>query len=64
VKVPGKDFNIRISSLTDTELFSLIPALTALHQNLVGAAFNRLLHDLKSWKIERFGIDDLVAKIR
>jgi DNA helicase HerA-like ATPase len=64
VRVPGKDFNIRISSLTDTELFTLIPALTDLHQNLVGAAFNRLHHDLKSRKIERFGIDELVAKVR
>jgi hypothetical protein len=65
VRVPGKDFNIRISSLTDRELISLIPAIkeSDLQQNLVAFAFNKLMDDLKSRKIEKFVIDDLVAKI-
>jgi DNA helicase HerA-like ATPase len=66
VRVPGKDFNIRISSLTDREVISLIPAIkeSDLQQNLVGAAFNKLMDDLKGRKIEKFSIDDVVAKLR
>jgi hypothetical protein len=66
VRVPGKDFNIRISSLTDREVISLIPAIkeSDLQQNLVAAAFSKLMEELKGRKIEKFGIDDVVAKIR
>jgi DNA helicase HerA-like ATPase len=66
VKVPGEDFNIRISSLTERELINLIPAVkeSDLQQNIIAAAFNKLMEELKGEEVPRFGIDELVAKIR
>lgn len=66
VRVPGKDFNIRVSSLTERELISLIPAISDsnLQQNIVGAAFNKLMEELKDGTRDKFVIDDLVDKIR
>ena len=66
VKVPGEDFNIRISSLTERELINLIPAVkeSDLQQNIIAAAFNKLMEELnkKAKDVARFGVDELVAK--
>jgi DNA helicase HerA-like ATPase len=66
VKVPGVDFNIRVSSLTERELISLIPAVqeSDLQQNIVAAAFNELMDELADKTRDRFSIDDLVERIR
>lgn len=60
---PGKDFNIRISSLTDRELINLVPTDSDLHQNIITAAFMELQDELKSQKREKFLIKDLVNKV-
>ena len=66
VRVPGKDFTIRISSLTERELINLIPAVreSDLQQNIIAAAYNKLQEGLKGGDIPRFTVDDLVAKIQ
>ena len=66
VRVPGKDFNIRISSLTEREVIGLIPAIkeSDLQQNIVAAAFNELMVELKTGAIDKFAIDDLVERIK
>jgi DNA helicase HerA-like ATPase len=65
VRVPGQDFNIRITSLTERELISLIPAIqeSDLQQNIVAAAFNELMDELLGGKRDKFVIDDLVDRI-
>ena len=66
VRVPGKDFNIRISSLTEREVIGLIPAIkeSDLQQNIVAAAFNELMVELKTGARDKFVIDDLVERIK
>jgi DNA helicase HerA-like ATPase len=65
VRVPGTDFNIRISSLTERELISLIPAIreSDLQQNIVAASFNELMEELHNGTRDKFNIDDLVTRI-
>jgi DNA helicase HerA-like ATPase len=65
VRVPGEDFNIRISSLTERELISLIPAIqeSELQQDIVAGAFNELMDELQGRKRDKFVIDDLVDRI-
>lgn len=65
VRVPGEDFNIRISSLTERELISLIPAIqnSDLQQNIIAAAFNELMDELQAGKRAKFVIDDLTNRI-
>jgi DNA helicase HerA-like ATPase len=65
VRVPGQDFDIRISSLTERELISLIPAIqeSDLQQNIIAASFNELMDELQGGKRKKFVIDDLVDRI-
>ena len=63
VLTPGKDFNIRISSLTDRELINLVPTDSDLHQNIITAAFMELQDELKAQQREKFLIKDLVDKV-
>jgi len=66
VRVPGENFNIRISSLTEREVISLIPAIKGsdLQQNVVSTTFNQLMVELKSGARDKFVIDDLVERIK
>jgi hypothetical protein len=64
VRVPGKDFNIRISSLRERELISLIPAIEGtVHESIVAVAFNELMDELLAGKRDKFVIDDLIDRI-
>jgi DNA helicase HerA-like ATPase len=63
VVVPGKDFSVRISSLTDSELLDLIPTDSELQRNIISAAFLELKDELADGKREKFLLDDLLAKI-
>jgi DNA helicase HerA-like ATPase len=66
VRVPGRDFNIRVSSLTERELISLVPAIqeSEVQRNIVAAAFNELTDELADHARDKFSIDDLVDRIR
>lgn len=63
VVTPGKDFTIRISSLTEAELLNLLPSLTELHQEIVGRAFSKLEKERKAGEIAKFGIEQLLDQI-
>ena len=63
VLTPGKDFNIRISSLTDRELINLLPEATSLQQNIIAAAFMELKDEIRAGERTRFLIEDLVDRI-
>ena len=63
VLTPGKDFNIRISSLTDRELINLLPEATSLQQNIIAAAFMELKDEIRTGKRTKFLIKDLVGRI-
>lgn len=63
-RVPGKDFDIRISSLTEKELIDLIPTDSDLHHDIIAVAFEELQSELKNLKISKFTIDDLVKRVR
>lgn len=63
VVVPGEDFNIRISSLTDLELLELIPTDSELHRNIISAAFLELQDELKAGERTKFTLDDLLDRI-
>lgn len=64
VVVPGQDFNVRISSLTDRELLDLIPTDSELQKNIITAAFLELQDELKRRTRERFLLADLVDRVR
>jgi DNA helicase HerA-like ATPase len=63
VVVPGEDFSIRISSLTDKELVGLIPSATELQANIISAAFLELQDELHSGNRTKFVLDDLLNRI-
>jgi len=64
VRVPGKDFNIRISSLRERELISLIPAIQGtVQESIVAVAFNELMEERLAGKRDEFVIDDLINRI-
>jgi len=64
VVVPGQDFNVRISSLTDRELLDLIPTDSELQKNIITAAFLELQDELKGHSREKFVLGDLVDRVR
>jgi DNA helicase HerA-like ATPase len=64
VLVPGKDFNIRISSLTDRELIDLVPTDSELHKNIITSSFLELQDELKAGTRTKFVLQDLLDKIR
>lgn len=63
VLTPGKDFNIRISSLTDRELIDLVPTDSELQKNIITAAFLELQNELKVGKRTKFLLGDLVKRV-
>lgn len=63
VVIPGKDFNIRISSLTDRELIDFIPTDSYLQKDIITAAFLELQSELAEGTRQKFVIDDLVDRI-
>jgi DNA helicase HerA-like ATPase len=63
VRVPGEDFTIRISSLTDRELVDLVPSATPLHRDIISAAFLELQDELKAEKRNKFVLADLIGRI-
>ncbi len=65
VLTPGKDFNIRISSLTDRELLDLIPTDSDLHKNIIAAAFLELKDEVRDERNKRtkFVIRDLLDRM-
>jgi DNA helicase HerA-like ATPase len=63
VLVPGKDFNIRISSLTDRELLDIVPTSSELHQNIIATAFLELQDEIKAGARTKFLLKDLLDRI-
>jgi len=63
VLVPGQDFNIRISSLTDRELLDLIPTDSELHKNIIAASFLELQDEIRAGTRTKFVLQDLLDKI-
>jgi DNA helicase HerA-like ATPase len=64
VLTPGKDFTLRISSLTEQEVIDLIPTDSDLHKNMIGIAYNELWDELRAKERTRFLVSDLVDRIR
>ena len=63
---PGKDFHIRISSLTESELLDLLPDAmkkSPLQCDIVLKAFGELKTSLAGDDIPKFTLDDVLAKI-
>jgi hypothetical protein len=64
VRRPGKDFNIRVSALTESELLKLLPSATGdLQRDIVARAFSELQTAVKGKDIAKFNLADLVAQI-
>ncbi|MEM6254276.1 MAG: ATP-binding protein [Cyanobacteria bacterium P01_D01_bin.156] len=64
IKRPGEDFTIRISSLTESELLTLLPsATTELQRDIAARAFSELKIELASDGIAKFSIDNLLEKM-
>lgn len=66
VVVPGQDFTIRISSLTESELLDLLPEAmkqSALQSDIVAKAFGQLQVKRQSEEIAKFTLDDLLTEI-
>lgn len=64
VKRPGEDFNIRISSLGESELLNLLPNATGdLQKDIVARAFSDLQITRAKSQLAEFNLDDLVAQI-
>jgi len=63
VVVPGENFTIRISSLTDAELIDLVPTDSQLHKDIIGASFLELQAELKARDREMFLLQDLLDRI-
>jgi DNA helicase HerA-like ATPase len=64
---PGKDFKIRISSLTESEILDLLPEAmkkSPLQCDIVAKAFDELQVDLKRGDLPKFNLDDLLEKIK
>lgn len=64
---PGKDFKIRISSLTESELLDLLPDAmkkSPLQCDIVAKAFSELQSDLKGEDLAKFNLNDLIEKIK
>ncbi len=63
---PGKDFSIRISSLTESELLDMLPEAmqkSPLQSGVVAKAFGELQTDLTNEGIPKFNLEDVVRKI-
>ena len=63
VLTPGKDFNIRISSLTDRELIELVPNASDLHQNIIAKSFLELQDEIRGGKRNKFVLKDLLERM-
>ena len=63
---PGKDFSIRISSLTESELLDLLPEAmkkSPLQCDIVAKAFGELQTARDNEDIAKFTLDDVLAKV-
>ena len=63
VLTPGKDFNIRISSLTDRELLELVPTDSELHRNIIASAFLELQDEIRDGRRSKFLLQDLLDRM-
>lgn len=63
VLTPGRDFEIRISSLTDKELLDLVPTNSDLQKDIIAASFLELQDEIKSNKRRKFLMKDLLDRI-
>lgn len=65
VVTPGKDFTIRISSLSESDLLDLLPsATTELQRDIIVRAFSELQGERFAGDLAKFEVDDLIARIR
>ncbi len=63
---PGKDFSIRISSLTESELLDLLPESmrkSPLQCDIVGKAFGELQTELTNDGISKFTLEDVIGRV-
>jgi DNA helicase HerA-like ATPase len=63
---PGKDFTVRISSLTESELIDLLPEAmqkSPLQSGVAAKAFGELQTELTNEGIAKFTLDDVIHKI-
>ncbi len=63
VLTPGKDFSIRISSLTDRELLDLVPTDSELHKNIIAASFLELQDEIRDGRRTKFVLQDLLDRM-
>lgn len=66
VLTPGEDFTIRVSSLTESELISLLPEAmkqSSLQIDIVTKAFANLQTKFKTSEVIEFTVDDLLKEI-
>ncbi|OCR01054.1 hypothetical protein BCD67_16900 [Oscillatoriales cyanobacterium USR001] len=63
---PGKDFSIRISSLTESELLDLLPSAmqkSDLQRDIVSKVFGDLQTNLQNDDIAKFRLKDMIDKV-
>lgn len=63
---PGKDFTVRLSSLTESELLDLLPEAmqkSPLQSGVVARAFGELQTELTNEGIAKFTLEDVIRKI-
>jgi DNA helicase HerA-like ATPase len=63
VIVPGKDFKLRVSSLSESELVDMVPTDSSLHKDIISVAFDELFSELRAGSRTKFTLDDLVDRI-
>jgi DNA helicase HerA-like ATPase len=64
---PGKDFKIRISSLTESEFLDLLPDAmkqSPLQCDIAAKAFGELQTDIKGGDLAKFNLNDVIEKIK
>jgi len=58
---PGKDYTVRLSSLTEGELLGLVPTLSGLKGgDLLAYSFLRLKREIRIGNLQEFGLDELL----
>ncbi|MDE2852899.1 MAG: ATP-binding protein [Chloroflexota bacterium] len=66
VLVPGKDYSVRLSSLTETEILELVPTLRSARvgYDLLAFTFIRLKREIVQGRRENFGLEDVLDGMR
>ena len=60
---PGKDYTVRLSSLTEQEALDLVPTLPDVGRNLFAFTFLRLKREIRNHQRQEFGLNDLLTEM-